>query len=280
MKPTYPPRSASFPPWRLLFGVASLLVLPWTLHGSEAARRDPFEVRLGAFMVTNIETTLDLETKGGRTNRLVDFVDTLGGESSATVFRADASWRFADAHSINASWFDIDLRASRRLTLDVEFGDEVFPVGTDVVSRFRTNVYKLDYSYSFWRTPEHEVSGMIGGHVVLLDSSITARSLSLEEDFATTAPLPVLGLAWQARWTPRLSTRLAVQLFQLSLDEGKYDGQLSDFLLAAEYKLREQVGVGLGFNRFDLKVEMFEGPFRLELRHAYNGVLLYGFMRF
>src|SRR6187401_1266405 len=51
-----------------------------------------FNVRLGAFLLSDVKTTMQLSTEGGAEGTPIDFERTLGGDTSLTVFRADASW--------------------------------------------------------------------------------------------------------------------------------------------------------------------------------------------
>jgi hypothetical protein len=243
------------------------------------------DLRLGAFVLSNIDTSLTL-TKSGGPGSTLDFSEGLGGESSLSVFRADASWNISGRHGLDASWYDIARSGHVTLATSFVYGGTTYNVGADVNSRFATNFYKVAYSYAFYKKERHEVTGLIGLHIMNIDNSISVvgtgniSGAGTVEKFSVTAPLPTFGLAWKATWTDRLTTRMSLQYFGISLDEGTYSGHLTDFLAAAEYRLTARSGLGLGYNRFDLEANFKEGPLNLKLDYNFNGLLAYCFVRF
>jgi hypothetical protein len=248
----------------------------WAASGPE----NDVEVRLGAFLLSNVTTRLQLNSAQGQIGSNLDFAGALGGDTAVNVFRADANWAISGPHGVDASWFDIDLRGQRTLSADIAFGDEIYHVGATLESRFRTNVYKLAYSYTFHRDERHEFTGLIGAHIMNFQASIRAVNVGQLEQFSVTAPLPSFGLAWRARWTDRFNTRVSLQYFGISLNEDKYSGHFTDFLAAAEYRITSRWGVGAGYNRFDLNGNFRAGSYKLSAKYGYNGLLAYVFASF
>ena len=210
--------------------LAPLHSIPPVAH-TEAAPEN--ELRLGGFLVSGVTTRIQLGTAQGSVGSQINFADMLGGDTSVSVFRADARWGISGPHSLEASWYDLDLHGHRTLTANLTFGGKDYMLGTTVDSRYRTNVYKLVYGYAFYRDARHEVTGLVGAHIMQVQTSISATSLGQFENFSATAPLPSFGVAWKARWTDLFSTRLAVQYFGLSLEKGKYSGHFNDVFAAA-----------------------------------------------
>jgi hypothetical protein len=235
---------------------------------------DWFSLRLGAFLVTNINTTISLTTASGAGGDLIDFGDTLGGETSVNVFRADADWFVSGPHRVQGAWYDINLNGHRELDREIEWGDETFPIHAELDSGLRTNIYKLSYGYTFNRGQRHEFTGLIGFHVMSLESFISAPGLGRAERFDVTAPLPAIGLSWTAHWTPRFQTVTTVQYFGISVDD-KVEGKFVDALFAAEYRLSKHFSVGAGYNYFDLEVDAHRGPLTLSVADRYDGFLVY-----
>jgi hypothetical protein len=240
----------------------------------EAFPNEKFTLRLGAFLVTDIDTTIGLRTDGGMGGDIISFGDTLGGETSVNVFRADADWYVSGPHLVQGAWYDINLTGHRTISREIEWGDEVFPINATVDSEFRTQIYKLSYGYTFHRSQKHEFTGLIGAHVMSLETSLAATNLGKVERFDVTAPLPAFGLGWTAHWTPRFQTRAVVQYFGISYED-KIEGQFIDLLLAAEYRINKNFSAGVGYNYFDLDVDAHRGPLTLSLTNSYNGFLIY-----
>src|SRR5688572_30317953 len=109
----------------------------------EAYPEEKFALRLGAFLVTDIQTTFGLHNSNtGQGGEIVDFGDTLGGETSVNVFRADADWYFTGAHFLQGSWYNINLTGRRTLDREIHWGDQTFPISATLESQFRTQIYK------------------------------------------------------------------------------------------------------------------------------------------
>jgi hypothetical protein len=233
------------------------------------------EARLGGFVLSNIDTKLALSPAGAPPAAEIDFAGTLGVDTSANVFRADIDWYFARSHELEASWYDMDLTGRRTLSGTITWDGVAYPVGTTIDSRFRTNVYKLTYGYIFNRGARQEFVGLIGAHVMKIESSLQATQSAQVQTFSQTAPLPALGGAWLGHWSDRFTTRVSLQYFGISIDEGTYSGHFIDFLAAAQYRFGRHWGLGAGYNRFDLNVELNHNNRRLDIEHRYDGALAY-----
>jgi len=234
---------------------------------------DQFVFRLGAFLVTNIDTRLSLTTDSGGGGTLIDFGDTLGGETSANIFRVDADWNIGP-HLVQGAWYDISLNGHRVIDREIHWGDEIYPINAEIDSRLRTSIYKLSYGYTFHKGQRHEFTGLIGAHVMRLSTSLTISNVGTAEGFDVTAPLPAFGVGWTAHWTDRFQTRVVAQYFGISIDD-RISGHFLDLLFAAEYRLSRHWSVGGGYNRFDLDIEATRGPLTLHIEDSYNGFLAY-----
>jgi hypothetical protein len=261
-------------------GFASLRADALEASADPASSEARFDLKLGAFLVADVGVKLRLSALQGQVGTGLDFADNLGGERSLQVVRADARWRFARRHTLSAAAYDLDLRGERQLGFDITFGDETYAAGTTVQSRVRTRFHNFSYGYRFYDGPRHVFTGLLGAHVVRLETSISATGLVRQQRFSTTAPLPSLGLEWRTRWNDRCDTRVAVQYFGLSADEQKYSGRFVDTTFAVEYRLWTRGGLGLGVNHFALDADFRSGPLLLSTRYDYSGIMAYAFVRF
>jgi hypothetical protein len=232
------------------------------------------DLRLGAFLVTDINTTISLTGANGGGGTLVDFGDTLGGETSINVFRADVDWMVSGPHLVQGSWYDLNLSGHKVIDRDIEFGDETFPVNATVDSGLRTQIYKVSYGYTFHRGQKHEFTGTIGAHIMSLETFISAPNLGKVERFDVTAPLPAFGIAWTAHWLRNFQTRAHIQYFGISVDD-KVEGKFVDALVAAEYRMTNHFSFGVGYNYFKLDVDAHRGPLTLSITDTYDGFLIY-----
>jgi hypothetical protein len=236
-------------------------------------------LHFGGFLVSDVNADFSMSGPAGSGTK-IDFVNSLGGESSTEVFRADGAWQFNGRHRLEASWFDIDLHGHSTITANITFGNRTFVANTEITSRFHTEIYKLVYGYTFYKGPRHEFTGVIGAHIIDFHSNLTAPRLGTGESFTMTAPLPVFGIEWKSQWTKRLSTRASLQYFTISLDENDVSGDLTDALFVAEYAFGRNWGIGGGYDRFDMECEFHRGQLTFDIEHSYDGLLSYIFVRF
>jgi len=267
-EPSAPPAVAPVPP-------AASAEKPAPVLPAESTQSEKLVFRLGAFAVTNIDTTMSLTSSGGQGGTVIDFGNTLGGDTSVTIFRADADWFISGPHSLAASWYDINLTGHRVIDREIHWGDNVYPINADIDSSFRTSIYKLSYGYTWRKGEKHEITGLIGAHIMRLSTKLSITNVGSSEGLSVTAPLPAFGLGWTAHWTDRFDTRATVQYFGISLDEQQISGHFYDVLLAAEYRVSSHFSVGAGYNRFDLNADVTRGPLTLSVKDAYNGFLIY-----
>jgi hypothetical protein len=260
--------------------VTTLVLGPVAAGAAEAPNllEDSFSLALGTYIVdSDTEVRLDGSTGEGTT---LDWERTFGG-GDVTRFRVDGQWRFADRHKARFMWFSSTRDASRTLEEDIDWGDETFPVDANVNGEFGFDVYELAYEYAFLRRDTYEVSASIGLHYTQLDLTLSARAESsngtLEADISETgsvgAPLPVIGLRGQWSLPYDLWIDAGAQYFALSIDE--YDGSLTDLRATITWQPKTWLGIGLGYNRFSVDVDVDKSDFKGSLDWTYQGPMLF-----
>ena len=232
-----------------------------------------FTLAVGGAAYSNFDTTLriDSDTLVGA---VVDLEDTLGVDESAAVLRVDAAYNFNQYHGIGLTFYDIRRDGGRTLAEDISFGDRVFPAGSSVQTKFDTKVLKLAYRYNFVADYRTKIGVSAGFHTMQIDTSLNAASLSVNESFRATVPLPVFGMYWEYSLSPSWKLLSSVEVLQI--DIGYARGYLSDTRLSLENDLFEHVGWGIGYNGFKLDATI-EGEGRLTGRVEYDfqGLMLY-----
>jgi hypothetical protein len=261
----------------------TLLAAPATVHaetaGNEANPLDSrFHLSLGSFALdTDTEVQLDGNTANSGTP--VDWEQTFG-DSDSTRFRIDGFWRFADRHKLRFLWFNSSRSDKRRLESEIVWNEVVYPVNAEVEGEFDFDVYELAYEYAFMRRDSFELSGTIGLHytdlAIALDGEADTGSGSVEanvrEEASVGAPLPVIGL--RGMWTLPYDFWIdaSAQFFALSIDE--FDGNLQDYRVMVTWQPNKWVGIGLGYNLFELDVDVDADRFNGGLEWSYQGPLL------
>lgn len=242
-----------------------------------APLEDSFYLSLGSFVLdTDTQIQLDGDTSGGSA---VDWENTFG-DSESTRFRVDGFWRFADRHKLRFLWFNSSRSQSANLDREIDWGNVTYPVNARVKGEFDFDVYELAYEYAFMRRDSYELSGTFGLHytdlAVALQGEADTGSGTIEADVreegSVGAPLPVLGL--RGMWTLpyNLWIDASAQFFYMSIDE--YDGSLQDYRVMLTWQPRKWAGIGIGYNRFELDVDVDATRFQGELDWVYQGPMI------
>jgi hypothetical protein len=239
--------------------------------------KDSFNVALGTFVVgTDTKVRLDGDTGEGTQ---VDWESTFGG-GDVTRFRVDGSWRFADRHLLRFLWFNSGRSGQKTLEQDIEWGGEIFPVTARVKGEFNFDVYELAYQYAFLRRDSYELSGTIGLHYTELSLALSAKASAsggtltgdVREEGSVGAPLPVIGLRGVWSLPHNFWLDASAQFFALSIDE--YDGSLQDYKLMLTWQPKKWLGLGVGYNRFAVDVDVDKTDFSGSLDWAYEGPMI------
>lgn len=239
--------------------------------------QDPWQLSLAGFVVdSDTEVSLNGDTQTGSK---VDWDNTFGG-GDVTRFRIDGQWRFAERHKARFMWFNSSRSRSRTLEEEIDWGDETFPVNAKVDGEFNFDVYELAYEYAFLRRDTYEVSASIGLHYTDLSLSLAAKASSsggtltadIKEDASVGAPLPVIGLRGLWQLPHDFWVEAHAQFFALSIDE--YDGDLQDYKIMVTWQPKKWLGIGLGYNRFAVNVDVDADRFNGSLDWTYQGPML------
>lgn len=241
--------------------------------------KDPFHLSLGTF-VLNSDTVVrfDGDTSVGTP---VDWENTFGGGDQSR-FRVDGHWRFGDSgrHKVRFMWFNSSRSGSKTLDEEIDYGGEVFPVNVKVNSEFAFDVYELAYEYAFLKRDNYELDGSIGLHYASLSASLSAKASSsngnLEGDVkregSVDAPLPVIGVRGLWALPHDFFVDAGAQFFALSIDQ--YDGNLQDYRVMLTWQPKKWLGIGLGYNQFNVNVDVDGDKFNGSLDWKYRGPML------
>jgi hypothetical protein len=258
--------TSSFP---ALAGEKTTTDLPW----------EKFSLNVGGFLnATNSSIQLGAEGVGVS----LDIEDLLGMDTATTVFRADGAWRFTDnrRHRWDLSWFAVRRSGETTLGRDIPIDDTtVLPLGSTVRSSFDLDIYRTAYSYSFFQDERMDLAASIGAFIMPISFELNASgAVTAVRSESITAPLPVIGFRTDFAITPKVFLRASSDIFYLEISDFK--GLIVDTKAAVEYAAFEHVGIGLGFESFNLAVEAkgedYPGVnFKGKLNFTYLGANLY-----
>jgi len=247
---------------------------------SPAILTDPFQLSLGTYLV-NTDTIVELngDTQKGS---IVNWEDTFGG-GDVSRFRIDGHWRFGDSdrHKLRFLWFNSTRARSKTIERDIEWGGQTYPASAKVGAEIKFDIYELAYEYAFLKHDTWELNGSFGLHLASMSLGLKAKSsesngtldFDQHKEGTLDAPLPVVGLRgiWQLPHNFYIDAQ--GQYFSVSIDQ--YDGNVQDYRIVATWQPKRWLGVGLGYNRFAVDVNVGTKRFDGSLNWKYHGPMLF-----
>jgi hypothetical protein len=236
---------------------------------------DTFNATLGTFILET-NTSVRLDGPAGEVGTDFDWEENFGG-SDGSRFRVDGSWRFADRHKIRGMWFNFSRNRSTVFDEEVDWGDVTFPVDVTVDGSIEFDIYELAYEYAFLKRETLELSGSFGLHMAKFTVGMSAEvdtgggsgTAEIGDEGDLNAPLPVLG--GRAIWRIHRDFWLDAMIQFFALEYENVDGRLIDTRIGVLWQPKNWGGIGIGYNRFDIDVDVSRSKYTGKLDWIYDG---------
>lgn len=232
--------------------------------------------RLGYFW-SDAKSKVRLDSSDGQFGTEINFEDDLGLQSSKGLSMLDLNWRLNLHHRIEASYVSLNRSGDTNVTADIRFGDDVFTIGTEINSKFQTDIWRVAWGWSWINNSKFEFGTLLGLHVTQIEVGIRALDGRIEENKSTTAPLPTIGLHGTYAFTPKLHLRGFFQWFALEYD--KYDGSLFNASAALDYYAFDNFGIGIGYSLYDYDLKV-DDTVNLKFDYEFKGPMAYANLYF
>jgi hypothetical protein len=233
---------------------------------------DPrFSISLGVFVTDRDSSTRIDGDAGSGTN--VDLEDDLGLRDSDSVFRIDGYWRFAGKHRFDFSAFDLSRSATKQIDREIDWGDTTYPISATLETDVELEIYKAAYTYMFLKKGRSFLGGTIGLYIADIGTRLSSPSAGSFESNNVTAPMPVIGLRGEYRFSDRWSLRGSSEFFVV--DSGDVDGSLYDIYAGLDFSATQNVAFGLGFNAVNIDIGVDKNRFQGDVDWQYSGALAF-----
>ena len=237
--------------------------------------QDRSAINVGAYFA-NYDTKIRLSPGPNESGTIVDAESDFGLDTSTANLFFHADYRFRPRHRIDFAYYDLSRDGSNVIEGDIDFGDVTFPDGATIVSKFDYQVAKLTYSYSLLQNQKADLAVAAGIYTAFFDFRATDIESGATEGGDGVAPVPVIGLRGSFLINPRWTANAYLEYFEI--DNSDAVATYVDATISLEYRVRENSGVGFGYNLVDVdgedKSSDDSGDF------DYNGLLLYYFHKF
>jgi hypothetical protein len=254
---------------------------------AEELLHDRFNVDLGTFVVAS-NLNGSLTGTANTTDQSVNFDKQFGTDADQTRWRLEFLWRITQRQQLRFMYFDNDIRHTRTIDRNLEWGDYTFLANGQVTAEQKFQVYELNYEFAFLRRDNYEIVASGGIHFDQLSLKLSGNaSLTVDtptgpvEQAATLttkqssvpAPLPVLGLRGDWAVSDHVYLEASGQVFKFSYQG--INGNWSDLRAGAAWMFNHHFGVGIGYDRFATHVDVSKGSFSGRLNVGYQGALIY-----
>jgi opacity protein-like surface antigen len=243
--------------------------------------QEKFTLNLGG-IVNQFDTSLKLNGESSTGTNIN--LESGGLKHSLSSFDVSATWRFLDRHRIDVQYFSAKRSGGRSLDTQLTIRDQVFPVGATVETDAKDHFLIADYRYSFMKTDEIELAGLLGlyGGQFKFDVNATGNDVldprTVQTTASTTVPLPLIGATVDWYVNPQL--KLSAHLAGIKADIGDVDGSVLVVGGAVEYMLVRNLGVGLRYMYSDVDVDVNKSRFNGSTTWRMNSVSLYAKLMF
>ena len=247
--------------------------------------RDRLNINAGAFFVGH--DTFALLRPSGSDIPGVNIEQDTGVPDSTGDFRLEGYLRLGRRHRLVLGYFEMNRDSVNRLTGQIEWEDEVFPIDAQVATVWDTRVLSFQYRFSVVKRERVDVGLSLGLFAMKVKSGIGLgdSTANVSTDVSEQAPLPMLGLGIEWEFARNFMLRARGQYLAISIQD-TVDGHWGEGAVAVEWYPLEsfrQLGIGAGYNYANIDVQLQIGDVLqrdFEYRYKFRGPVVYGVLSF
>jgi hypothetical protein len=154
-------------------------------------------------------------------------------------YRIKLNYTFSSAHTLSLLYAPLTVESEGRLNKDVNFAGKIFSANKDLSGSYKFNSYRLTYRYDFVQNPNIEFG--LGFTAKIRDAGITISSQGISAEKFNVGFVPIINFRLSWHYNDDIGF-----LFEGDALAAK-QGRAVDVLLAASYKLSNQIGIKAGY---------------------------------
>lgn len=234
---------------------------------------DRLKFRLSSYNVFDADTDIAVFSSSGA-GATVNFGDDLGGEKVVTIPRLDGYYRFNEYHRIDFTVFKTDRSGLEVLDLNVDLGEESYVIGDLLETDIKFSFLKLGYAYSFFHSPDVELSFTVGLNITEYDFSFGLENGGQSGSTGASAPLPTYGFRMAYNIDSNWSLYYVSETFFIHIDD-ELKGALLNYELDLEYRFDNSFVLGAGISRISADLDVSSSDWQGRLADSNRGLLIY-----
>jgi len=158
---------------------------------------DKFNFKLeGSWVGLTTDIRLDSELLGMGTT--LSFEDDLNLASGKTIPTLSFEWQIAKRHKLGVRWQDINRDSTAQALTEIQWGDEIIPINSNISLGFDITQAFIDYAYYPWVKDRWAAGFGLGLRWMDIQATLAYRGVGEEEtiegssDVKGSAPLPYI----------------------------------------------------------------------------------------
>jgi len=249
----------------------------------DSEQEDRFYITLGGFNQTDIRTTIRVDAKDAdgaiSLGTLVALESLFGLDDKVTTGRLDGWWRFNKRHRISWNYFTSKREGLNTYTGDdtIEIGDIVINPGDSIATDDKSQLFSLNWDYSFVNTSKYEAWIGVGLNVqkvdMVIDVNLGGGATRIDESAKATVPIPTFNFGGRYNFTKKVRMLVLQQMFGLKI--GDFEGKLDNTRVLVEWSIIKNFGIGGGLERFNFELDAEGDDFQGSLDTSYTAFTLY-----
>lgn len=241
-----------------------------------------FSVRAGGFAVSNgTDVRLDAAAGDGIGTE-IDFEKELGLDSDLNLLTVGLEWLPLERHQFRVAYFRTGRSGSESLLdREIEWGDQVYPVGAEISGEFTSTYIELDWTWWLFKGDRGGFGPTLGVMYLDLSAGLAAHfhigslDLRFSREASATAPIPSIGVEGRGAILRSLFV-LGYVRFLPDVTIGNISGDALQFNAALEWMPLEHAGLGVAYHGFGIDAEIDDSSYNGALNLDTDGFQLYG----
>ena len=239
---------------------------------------DRFRISVGPLFTTfDSDIRLDSEELGDGT--AINLEDDLNLDDDVDDILVSGHWRFKRKHRFDFGWIRFTRDSLVELEEEIQFGDTVFTIGSEVETELENDFILASYAYSFVNNGRVDFGISFGLNMFVFDIELTevttigggAEDFEDDEDVQSAedivAPIPMIGTFVEVTLVPKLFFEAQVQIFDIEYED--IEATVTTFQTGLDWYPFKHFGIGVAYllnnidvtddDLFDVELE-FDGP--------------------
>ena len=239
--------------------MAMVLMIVVPIEAQEAILFDQFNFKFEASFV-KLNTTVRIDSQSLGQGSTLSFEDHLGLRDQEAVPSAAFEWQFGRKHRLALRWQDIDRNSSQQVLEEIQVGDEIIEIDTELGLAFDVGTWALDYTFYPWIKDRWAAGFGFGVRIMDITTVFRADGTEVDADGTVTAPLPYFYFEYRRIFGDRWRMNAGLGWLAVEIQDikgGQWIGRLS-----IEHHTFSNVGFGIALNYSTVDVDAADDEFR------------------